>query len=889
MRRKLIYLVSFVLVLGLVRTSTGQNVDLSLVGWWKFEEASGTLFDQSDNHNDGTSFNGVLYQQTGQVGYALGFDGIDDYVVVGTTGRPSDTFSFGGWFKTSVTHEIDAEATSGYGGVNNQKYAFDPQHGGDLNAGAGLSIGTNGIAVYEHGSDYMPATATYPTELGNDWNHIMIVYNNKQPTIYLNGHAVRTGFSSPRAIVYPPIQFGGMAYGYFEGLMDEVRIYNRALSAAEIRKLAARPKAWNPSPANGVMHEDTWVSLGWLPGGYAVSHDVYLGDNFDDVNDGTGDTFRGNQTDTFFVAGFPGFPYPDGLVPGTTYYWRIDEVNDPDPNSPWKGDVWSFMIPPRKAYGLYPPDGTYFIDPNVELSWTVGFGAKLHTVYFGDNFDDVNDAAGGAPQGAATYTPGPLELDKVYYWRVDEFDAITTHKGDVLSFRTTTPGLGKVIYETWQNIPGTDLDALKNSWKYPDSPDSSEELTSFGIDEDMDNYGGRIHGWLYVPATGDYTFWLASDDEGEVWLSTDDDPSNVVRIAHEPSWAAYNSFNQKSNPVFLVGGNKYYISALWKEGEGGDNCQVAWQGPGVPTRVVIPGSNLSPYDPVQAFGPNPKDGGTGVKQTAILSWKAGKYAASHQVYFGADEDVVKNATTSSPEYKGSKTLGSESYDPGKLPWLTTYYWRVDEVNNVHPDSPWIGKVWSFTTADFLVVDDFESYNDLDPGDPASNRIFNTWIDGYEQPTNGSTVGYFDPPFCEQTIVHSGRQSMPLFYDNSGPAYYSEATLPLIYPRDWTEEGVEILTLWFYGDPTNAAESMYVAVANATGPTAVVYHDNPDTLLIGAWTHWNINLEEISNAGVVLTNVDRLAIGFGNRNNPQAGGSGMVFIDDIRLYRPAIEP
>jgi len=680
----------------------------------------------------------------------------------------------------------------------------------------------------------------------------------------------------------------------FDGFIDEVALFDVALEAEDIEAImnsglagivGDQPFASRPNPEDGSLILDTWANLSWSPGDFAVSHDVYLGDNFDDVNEGTGDTFRGNQADTFFVAGFPGFPYPEGLVPGTTYYWRIDEVNDANVASPWKGPIWSFSIPPRKTYDPNPANGAKFTDPDVTLSWTPGFGAKLHTVYFDDNFDDVNSAVGGAPQATTTYAPGILELDKDYYWRVDEFDGITTHKGDVWSFRTTIPGLGKVIYETWQNIPGTDLDALKDDPRYPGSPTSVEELTSFGIDEDMDDYGGRIHGWLYVPTTGDYTFWLASDDEGELWLSTDDDPSNVVRIAHEPSWAPYNSFQQKSDPVFLVGGNKYYISALWKEGGGGDNCQVAWQGPGVPTRVVIAGSNLSPYEPVQAFGPNPKDGGTGVTQTPILSWKPGKYAASHQVYFGADEDAVKNATTASPEYKGSSGLGSESYDPGKLTWFTTYYWRVDEVNNVRSDSPWIGKVWSFTTADFIVVDDFEAYNDLDPGVEGSNRIFMTWIDGYDTPTNGSQVGYLDPPFCEQTIVHSGRQSMPLFYDNSGPANYSEATLPLNYPRDWTEEGVGVLTLWFYGDPANAAERMYVALNGI----ATVYHDKPRAALINIWTEWRIDLQEFAAQGVNLANVNTISIGFGDKNNLQADGSGKVYFDDIRLYRPAAEP
>jgi len=720
MCRRLMYLVSFALLLGLVLTGMAQDSDPSLVGWWKFEEASGTLYDQSDNHNDSTSAQGVLYQQTGQTGYALGFDGIDDSIIVGANGRPADTFSFGGWFKTSATHEIDPESTSGVGGVNNQRYAFDPQHGGESNGGAGLSLGTNGILVYEHGSNYMPATAVYQADIGNDWNHIMIVYDNKQPTIYLNGSAVRTGLTSPREVVNAPIHFGGMAYGYFEGLMDEVRIYNRALSAAEIKKLSARPNAYSPVPKNGTLHQDTWVSLSWSPGGNAASHDVYFGDNFDDVNAGAESVFQGNQASTFYVAGFPGFAYPDGLVPGTTYYWRVDEANDTEPNSPWKGDVWSFSIPPKTAYEPDPADGAELVDPNAKLSWTAGFDSKLHYVYFGDNFDDVNDAVAGLPQGAATYSPGPLKLAKTYYWRVDEFDIIETYKGDVWSFTT----------------------------------------------------------------------------------------------------------------------------------QGG------------------------------VAGPNPSNGAVDITQTPILTWSPGVYAASHQVYFGTDKEAVRNADTGSPEYKGAGDLGAESSEPGKLEWNTTYYWRIDELNNANPDSPWTGPLWSFTTANFLIVDDFESYNDIDPPDPQSNRIFEAWVDGYGIPTNGALVGNDLPPYAEQTIVHSGIQSMPYFYDNS--VGYSEATLTLTYPRDWTENGVNTLTIWFRGDSDNAAETLYVALNGS----AVVNHDNPNAAQINKWTQWNIDLQAFADQGVNLANVNTISLGLGNKNNPLAGGSGTIYIDDIRLYAPA---
>ena len=247
---------------------------------------------------------------------------------------------------------------------------------------------------------------------------------------------------------------------------------------------------------------------------------------------------------------------------------------------------------------------------------------------------------------------------------------------------------------------------------------------------------------------------------------------------------------------------------------------------------------------------------------------------------------MANADTSDTSgiYRGRQAAASYTPSEG-LGWGSgPYYWRIDEYNTDETIST--GRVWSFTVADFLVVDDFESYNDLNPGEPGSNRIFLTWMDGYDTPTNGSVVGYADPPFCERSIVHSGGQSMPLLYNNSGPAYYSEATLPLSAQRDWTREDVKVLTLWIYGDPANAPEPMYVVVSNAAGPSAVVYHDNPDATLVDTWTQWDINLEEIGNAGVTLNNVDSLAIGFGNRNNPQLGGSGLVYFDDIRLYRPA---
>jgi len=229
----------------------------------------------------------------------------------------------------------------------------------------------------------------------------------------------------------------------FVGLIDDVRVYDHVLPEVEILAAMAAepwPYAFGPDPADGALLEATWANISWRAGELAVSHDVYLGESFEDVNAGAEGTFVGNQGATTLVVGFPGFPLPGGLIPGTTYYWRIDEVNDADPNSPWKGDVWSFTVPPKKAYNPEPTDGMRFVDPDVIVSWTPGFGAKLHSVYFGDNHDEVANAAGAAPQADTSFTPGTLDMEKTYYWRVDEFDGAETHKGDVWSL-TTIPDI----------------------------------------------------------------------------------------------------------------------------------------------------------------------------------------------------------------------------------------------------------------------------------------------------------------------------------------------------------------------------------------------------------------------------------------------------------------
>ncbi len=628
-------------------------------------------------------------------------------------------------------------------------------------------------------------------------------------------------------------------------------------------------KARDPDPADGA--EDVAEPLlMWTAGDTAVLQRVYFGtipDALIQVSE---------QAYTVYW-------HPEAIDPGTKYYWRIDGVEAD--GTIITGDLWSFAALSLNAWGPKPADGASDVMIDAQLSWDAGHSIMplKHHLFFGTDEAAVTDGTGDTDKGIqeeVTYEPGMLMAETSYYFRVNEVEMDGTEReGGVWSFKTVAAGPGKIIREWWFDISGSDVSNLTNNDRYPDSPDGSEFVTYFQGPEDWaEQYGSRLRGWLFAPETGNYTFLIEAEDEGEIRLSPDEDPANAVMIASTAGEA-------ESQPQSLVAGERYYIEALMKENTIGDSIMVSWSGPGVGAMTVISAEYVgaTPYLAEKAFAPSPADGASDIRQTAILSWLPGVYAASHELYFGIDKEAVKNANTGSPEYKGTRNLDSESYDPGKLEWDTTYYWRVDEVNNVNADSPWIGGLWSFTTANFLVVDDFESYNDLDPDDPESNRIFNAWLDGYGIPTNGSIVGYETPPFAEQTIVHGGRQSMPFSYDNS--VGYSEATLTLTYPRDWTEKGVITLTIWFIGDAANAAETLYVALNG----NAIVTNDNPNAAQVDSWTEWNIDLQAFADLGVNLNNVNTISLGLGNKNNPQAGGSGTMYFDDIRLYPPPPEP
>ncbi|MBC8471701.1 MAG: hypothetical protein H8D56_19745 [Planctomycetes bacterium] len=867
-----------------------QAQDPDLLAWWKFDDGTGTIAtDSSGNGNDGVFIQDPEWV-AGKFGSGLLFDGQGgERVSLGGLDIPSGAMTITCWFKANnldTPGQDPRMVSKAFGGDNNDHiWMFSSSRIGS-DKFLRLRLKTNDG---QQTSEIKAGTF----EVG-EWIHGAIWWDGTDMKIYKNGEEVGSLAKGGTSVALDPEVQGaignqpiGAENRPFDGIIDDVRIYTKAMTEAELAEVMAGPPAplaAGPDPADGVTIEQNWSSLSWQAGTWAVSHDLYFGNDYDSVDQGIEGTFIGNTMNTVQVVGFPGFPAPEGLQPGTTYYWRVDEVNPDNQDSPWKGVVWSFTLPPRGAYKPIPADTMKFVKTNTQLSWTAKWGAALFGVYFGTDPADVENATGAAPSGKFTFDPGTLELNTTYYWRVDAFDGASWSTGDVWSFTTTRPGGGLV--GEYANYGGG----------VPDPPESPfQNVTLIRIDPgidfqwgngspepdviDTDNFAVRWTGELEVPLTGRYTFRTTTDDGVLLYI-------NGVEIAK--AWRTQSAVEQGST-IDLVAGEFASIKMIYFATSGNAQADLSWEHESFPLEI-IPSAALSP--PLRAGLIKPVNQAVNVTQTPDLLWTAGDNASEHDVYFGTDAADVANADNGTPDvYQGRQS--ETGFSPEPLVWNTTYYWRVDEVNATHPDSPWKGSVWSFTTADFLIVDDFESYNAYE------NQIWWTWKDGlgyvahdngpaYNGNGTGSAVGdEMTVSYTEENIRHGGAQSMPFYYDNNkqNTAKYSEAELTLSASRDWTEGGVGELSLWFHGDTANTSERLYVAVSNTAGSGAVVYHDDSNAATIDTWTEWVIPLQTLANQGIDLTHVDRIALGLGNRSNPAAGGSGKMLFDDIRLYRP----
>jgi len=922
MSMKLTCLTFIALVLGLIGSASAD-----LVVHWALEDGSGTTAaDSSGNGNDGT-FNGAPEWVEGRIGGGLHVrgDSDQDYVVYTLPGGPTvwETGTIAIWVKLDSLGQDQYSSPFTNHTPNSAGIQFD------------VDGGTPGEFRLNPGGQFFgPATL--------DWTHLALTFEGGNATFYYNGEEATTATMSDSQRTFNEFAIGlnRNHTNWVAAIIDELRVYDHALTADEIQAImvsgAGRlPLARRPDPADGATLEQTWVSLIWGPGDGAVSHDLYFGTNVDDVSAGAEGAFVGNLATTQQVVGFPGFPAPEGLQPGTTYYWRVDEVNDADPNSPWKGKIWSFAVPPKTAYNPDPAADTKFALTDVTLSWTPGFGAKLHHVYLGDNLDEVSNAAGAMPLPEPTFAPGALDMEKTYYWRVDEFDGAATHKGDVWSFTTvpeiaiTNPDLlgwwmldegggttavdwsghgghGSFVGEPqWADgYQGTALE-FSGSGNYVDCGEeagagvTADFTISAWVKLEAGNaghYGGiagkltRVggadyHGFALVRYdTNVFRLWVSDGDSAQIngWASSD-------ALYTDTNWHHVTGVRESRTNMLYVDGVMQSETTMTDFVPSADFFHIGRQYGHLDDRYfhgkiddvrvyskALTDAQIADVmlgNPKMATSPVPdRDALLDMRDISSLSWSRGSTALSHDVYFGTDRDAVAGADNGAPEFQGNQAGTSLSLASLVEFGGGDYYWRIDEIEasgTVHA-----GTVWKFTVPDHLIVDNLESYNNIDPPDATSNRIFDNWIDGFGTMTNGALVGNDLPPYAEQSVVQSGNQSLVYSYDNAGKT--SEATLTL-EKRDWTVESVMKLSLWFRGASGNAADRVFVALNG----TAVVYHDDAAATQLPGWNEWVIDLGTF---GVDLANVDSITIGIGTKNSPAAGGAGTMYFDEIGLIR-----
>ncbi len=525
---------------------------------------------------------------------------------------------------------------------------------------------------------------------------------------------------------------------------------------------------------------------------------------------------------------------------------------------------------PELASNPIPQDGAVDVPRDATLGWSAGDFAASHDVYFGTSFDDVNDAGRVHPMGTlvsqgqagTTYDPvDGLDFGRTYYWRIDEVNAApdnTVFKGDIWSF-TVEP----YVY------PITGIVATSNGVS---EPDSGPEKTIDGSGLNADDQHSVANTDMWAGSTGGAEpVWIQYEFDRvyklhEMWVwnynvifelmlgfgfkdvtieySTDGTDWTALRDVQFAQGTARTTYTHNTT-VDLEGVAARYVR-LTANSAYGATGQFGL-------------SEVRFYHlPVQPREPQPADGATNVSIDAVLDWRSGREAAAHEVYFGTDEAAVADGTAL------VATVSPSSYDPETLEMATEYYWKIVEVNDAEVISSWEGDLWTFSTQPFLVIDDFESYtDDMD----AQATIFDTWLDGYTNGT-GSTVGHLSAPFAEQTVVHGGRQSMPLFYEGN-----SRADFAIDGAQDWTAGGAATLVLYFRGEMGNDAGQLYVTVNG----TKVSYDGGPAGLTAPLWKQWSIDLTSV---GVNLQRVTELSIGV------DGSGSGVVYIDDIRLYRVA---
>ncbi len=833
MRKKLIYLISFVVLLTLAgNVSADLDTDPNLVAHYKLDgdaNDTGLVSPVADGvlNGDPAWTNGRA-----EVGGSIDFDGSSEWVEIPDANKLDITDDLTVAFWMRVDHFGSRWQTVVIKGVSWDDNVWKFEHAYDNEGGIFFRVGGEG----ETGVGISGLTDVND---GN-WHHIAGTYEKATgaANIYIDG-ILEAGASAAAGTAIPtndhPLYINLVKDGWhLDGGIDDLRVYKRVLSSTEIEALGYNIpylQAHDPDPSVGQMGVPASVVLGWTAGDYADTHDVYLGTDktaVAEANTSTPDIFQGNQAGTTYDP-------PGDLPQETIYYWRIDEVNDANSDI-WPGWVWSFAVASPYPTNPSPADGYQYAPLDANLTWTAGATAVEHRVYFGTASNPPPKAWVTMP--TTTWDPGPLTAGVTYYWKIlaREADGTTTYTGPIWSFRATNQLRGWWEFDDGDGNTPIDSSGNGNHAVFGVSPNSLPTWTTDGrlgsalefdgdedwveVDRDPNlditksmtlavwikiyNFGGdnqsiigKFDNWKFERAgTGGTILWVV--EGGAPWttygnISIDDGEWHHLAGTYDGATGYQTLYVDGVLDVQTSGTTPHTIPTSTNPlyiGSNGLACVVD------DLRLYdycLSGSEISdlaniPWPP-EARTPKPANKSTVAMKPdkmLTLSWVAGPAAASHDVYFGTAFSDVNDAGTLDTEFKGNQA--GTTYGVGPLETVNTYYWRIDEVNDANSDI-WKGHVWRFTTAEYFSVDNFEDYSGTEP-----DRIFdpNGWVAG-----GGGLVDFSDSNIV---MVHGGLQAMALEYDNLASPYDSNATHTFGSSQDWTVDGIKSLELWVRGWP-----------------------------------------------------------------------------------------
>jgi len=434
--------------------------------------------------------------------------------------------------------------------------------------------------------------------------------------------------------------------------------------------------------------------------------------------------------------------------------WRVDEFD-----GTWlKGPVWSFTVVPEVPVR----------DPSLMLRWTLDEGKGLTAVDWSGH--GRHGTVYGDTEWVVGYQGTALTFADNVYVEATGYPGVTGVNPRTLCAWVQSSTPNRTIMSWGQNVAGQKWRMLSDATGGLRIEINGGHL--FGATNIADGQWHHVAVTFKDDGTPDVVDALLYVDgaletaAGSQAAAVNTSATGVVRIGEDP-W-------HNAPWVGLIDDARIYDKVLTR-----DDLQQVMRG-----------------DPLLAWSFEPANGRTfDIRNVAALSWKAGDQATQHDVYLGFEADAVLNADACDTTglYRG-RQAGTTYVPADGFAWGKTHYWRIDEINADGTISK--GGVRSFTIADFLPVEDFESYTD-DEG----NRIYEFWIDGWTNGT-GATVGHLTAPFAERTIVRGGRQSMPLDYNNTKSPFYSEAEYTFATQQNWTTHGVDTLSLWARGNPAN---------------------------------------------------------------------------------------